>query len=627
MAHESFEDERTARLMNEHLVNIKVDREERPDVDAIYMEAAQALNGHGGWPLNVFLTPDGRPFFAGTYFPPVSRRGMPGWQEVVTSVAEAYRSRREDVLHNATVLTDYVRRSQALSPSEGELDSSILADALHAAEGQFDWAAGGLGAAPKFPQPLSLEFLMRASERFDRPDALRFVLLTLDRMAAGGIYDQLGGGFHRYSVDAIWLVPHFEKMLYDNALLAQVYLQAYRRTGRPAYRSVVEETLDYLLREMRAPQGGFYAAQDADSEGVEGKYYLWTVDEVERTLGVELGRLAFWRYGVTPAGNFEDANILTAAATAEEIAQEAGRDPHAVRKALGEARRRLLETRSARTPPGTDTKILLSWNALAVRALARAGRALNRNDYLAAARETVDFLLRHLRVEGELVRSYDRGPSDIPAFLEDYAYLLEALLTLYETTFDPSYLHEARELAKQIERRFSDGERGAFYDTQPGVDLVVRPRGFFDNPIPSGNSSSAFGMLRLAAHTGEERFVDLAVPAFRATRDLMARAPTALSYMLSALDFYLSPQVQIAIAGDLDKSDTRDLLAAAEELMPRNAVIAAGPPDSAPLLQGRTMIDGSATGYVCRHFVCQLPVTTPEGLARQLAEAMASPGS
>jgi uncharacterized protein YyaL (SSP411 family) len=619
MAHESFEDERTAALMNENFVNIKVDREERPDVDSIYMEAVQALTGSGGWPLNVFLTPDARPFFGGTYFPPRPRHGLPSWTQVLEGVAETFAGRQDDVLHNAEILTQFMIQAQRQGESDESLSSELLQEAHAAAARQFDMRTGGFGPAPKFPQPLGLEFVLRMSSRSRDAKPLEFLNLTLDRMADGGIYDQIGGGFHRYSVDDVWLVPHFEKMLYDNALLARTYTSAFVATGKARYREVAEETLDYLLRDLRSPEGAFYSAQDADSEGVEGRYYVWTLDELVAILGEEDARLVAQFHGVTTHGNFEGQTILTRASTVEGVSERVGLPFDEVAARLERARATLLKARESRITPGTDTKILAGWNALAIRSLAEAGRIFERPDYLEAAKHAMRFVLTALRPDGRLVRSYHEGAGEIGAFLEDYAFCTEALIALSMTAFDEEYLREARALAQEMIDRFWDDADGAFFDTSADSDdLVVRPRGLFDNPIPSGNSSAAFALLRLEALTGSAAYRERAVAVFRAARKLLPRAPLGVSYMLSALDFYLSTPTQVAIVGPKDSSATQALVRAVYERYLPNAVFAVGAPGSSPLLEDRQLRYGQPTAYVCEHFVCRLPVTTDLELGNQL---------
>jgi uncharacterized protein YyaL (SSP411 family) len=619
MAHESFEDVPTARLMNDHFVNIKVDREERPDVDAVYMEAVQMLTGQGGWPLNVFLTPDGRPFYGGTYFPPQPRHGLPSWQQVLQGIAEAYRSQRQDVLSNAAMLTDYVQRAQNPSPSPQLPTTELLKDAFQTMVRQFDMRQGGFGGAPKFPQPLALDLVLRLAHRFEDERGRQFVELTLRRMAEGGIFDQLGGGFHRYSVDDSWVVPHFEKMLYDNALLVCAYLHAFQLTHDAWYRGIAEQTLDYLLREMRSPEGGFYSAEDADSDGVEGKYYIWTPQEIRDALDPIEADVVLLRHGITEHGNFEGRNILTVAMSVPEIADRTNLGQHEVEQALGRGRQKLLKVREQRVAPGKDRKILTSWNALALRAFAEAGRILHRPDYLQASEDAAQFILGEMRPVGRLVRSYKDGPSDIPAFLEDYGFLVEALLALYETAFTASYLETANELVNTMVEEFWEDAPGAFFDAPAAMtELPVRPRSFFDNPIPSGNSAAAFGLLRLGALTGESQYTDRALPAFRAAADLAAKAPTAVAYLLSALDFYLSPQTQVAILGDPGVDSTWQLVDLVYGRYLPNTVLAVGTDGNQPLLAGRQMIDDRPTAYVCEHFACQLPVTDVEALALQL---------
>lgn len=627
MAHESFENQSIADLMNRNFINIKVDREERPDVDAIYMEAVQAMSGHGGWPLNVFLTPEGKPFFGGTYFPPEPGRGMASWPQVLESVVDAYRERRSDVLHNANTLTDYVRKAQRLNKSEEALSPELLRAAFEVAVRQIDGVNGGFGMAPKFPQPLSLELLLRMQHRFGDERALRFVELTLTRMANGGIFDQLAGGFHRYSVDAAWIVPHFEKMLYDNALLASTYLQAFQVTRNTAYRRVVEETLDYLLREMRSPEGGFYSAEDADSESVEGKFYVWMPSELQNVLNPDQYQAVMLRYGITAEGNFEGKNILTASMSFEEVAERLGTTVEEVEGLLSQGRSKLLAARSERVRPGKDTKILVSWNALAIRALTQAARVLEKPEYLSSAEQAANFILDRLRPSGRLVRSYKDGPSAIFAFLEDYAFLVEALLTLYETSFDETRMNQAEELVQEMVNLFWDDLEGGFFDVANDVqELVVRPRSFFDNPIPSGNAAATFALLRMHALTGSSKYEERALPAFRSTRELLPRAPLGFGYLLSALDFYLSPQVQIAIVGRADEVSTQEM---AREVFDRylpNMVMAVGEDANQPLLAGRTRLDGKPTAYLCEHFACRLPVNNRQDWAKQLDVISGSSG-
>jgi uncharacterized protein YyaL (SSP411 family) len=623
MAHESFEDSETAGLMNALFVNVKVDREERPDVDAIYMEAVQAMTGHGGWPLNVFLTPDGRPFFGGTYFPPSSRHGLPSWSQVLEGVATAFRERPEDVERNAISLTRYLEQMQRLGADEGAVSASLVERAYRAIVGDFDPVDGGFGQAPKFPQPLALEFVLRVASQVGDGTAVDLARLALDRMAGGGIHDQLGGGFHRYSVDAHWLVPHFEKMLYDNALLSLVYLHAFQLTGNQSYRHVSEETLGYMLRELQTPEGGFYSAQDADSEGGEGKFYVWSAEEVSAVLPRGRAELALRRYGIAPGGNFEGKNILTLAADARRLAETTGMDIQTVQHELAEVRSTLLEVRSRRVHPATDTKILTSWNALAVRALAEAGSALDRADLIESAERCAHFLLTELCPAGRLVRCIRRDAAPIPGFLEDYGFLSEALITLYESTGTLQYLDRATQLADEALTRFWDEDRGTFFDASEPCDLIVRPRSLFDNPIPSGNASIIFALQRLGAFTSEERFERAVERSLRIEPNLLQRASHSVPYLLSVLDFRLRGPLQIAVVPGPASPADRLIRTVRERYLP-NLALAVGAGERPSLLAGRTAIDGRATAYVCRTFVCDLPVTDAEALASRLA--IVSPG-
>jgi uncharacterized protein len=621
MEHESFENEAIAAKMNELFVNIKVDREERPDLDSIYMSAVQVLTGQGGWPMTVFLTPDGAPFYGGTYFPPEDRGHMPGFPRVIDSVAQAYQSRRAEVDRSADQLRQMLQR-QVVPPGGQDLQPGLLDQAAVALLPQFDMHEGGLGGAPKFPQPMALEFLLRAHHRGSR-DTLHPVRMTLDKMARGGIYDQLGGGFHRYSVDAVWLVPHFEKMLYDNALLARVYLQGYLVTRDPLYKRIVEETLDYVRREMTDPGGGFYSTQDADSEGEEGKFFIWTPQEVISLLGEEGGRLFCAYYDVTEHGNFEHRNILHVSATIEETAAALGVGLDQLSAAVRRGRRILFEAREKRVKPGRDEKVLTAWNGLMLRAFAEAAVALDRNDYRVVAVANAQFVLVNLRRDGRMLRTWKDGQAKLNGYLEDYACYVDGLITLYEATFDPRWLREARTIADVMLDQFVDEERGGFYDTGKDHErLVSRPKDLFDNATPSGNSVAADALLRLALHTGEDRYRRSAETVLALLGPIAAQHPSAFGRLLCALDFYLGSPKEVAIVGDLDGADTKALLRTVFDRFLPNKVVAAGSagnlPADAPLLADRTMRDGRVTAYVCQNYTCQAPVTTSEELAAQL---------
>ncbi|HVD38152.1 MAG TPA: thioredoxin domain-containing protein [Solirubrobacterales bacterium] len=609
MERESFEDAETAAYMNEHFVCVKVDREERPDVDAIYMEAVQTITGHGGWPMTVFLDPEGVPFYGGTYFPPDESRGMPSFRMVMEAVVHAFATQREEIREKAPLARARLGAIGEVEPRNlpGAAD---LEEAVRRLLGAADRRNGGFGGAPKFPPASSLELLMTRGET-------AHVELSLDRMLAGGIYDQLGGGFARYSVDAVWLVPHFEKMLYDNALLARAYLHGWQVLGHDRYRRVCEETLDWMLREMRGPEGGFYSALDADSEGEEGKFYVWMAEEIREVIGKDpscsslsssqVERLLQF-YGVSEQGNFEGKNILHLAEGVEADEPEG----------LAEMRKALFDARAQRVWPGLDDKRLTSWNALAITALADAGAVLGREDYLDAARTCAEFVLDQLRNDdGRLLRTYKDGRAHLNAYLEDHAFLLEALLALYESTFEERWFAEARSLAETTIERFGDPERGGFYSTSSDhEELIVRRKEVGDHPIPSGNSSAAMGLLRLAALTGERRYEEAATGVFALFAKPAVQHPDAFAHMLRALDFHLSPTREVALVGD-----ALDDLAAAVREHPLFHLVLAGSPDgseSPPLLEGRTTVDGKPAAYVCQNFTCRLPVTDPDELRRQL---------
>jgi uncharacterized protein YyaL (SSP411 family) len=600
MERESFEDPEIARLMNERFVCVKVDREERPDVDAIYMEAVQAMTGHGGWPLNVFVTPEQVPFYAGTYFPPTSGRGIPSWPMVLGAVAEAWESKRDEIRAQSSAFATRLSGAAQLKPAAGPLDAGVLDDAVAELRSHFDSVNGGWGGAPKFPAASTIEFLLRRGET-------SMALQTLRSMASGGIFDQVGGGFARYTVDATWTVPHFEKMLYDNALLARAYLHGWQVSGDGVLRRTAEETLDWVLREMTGPEGGFYSALDADSEGVEGKFYVWTVDELRDVLGPDADVALAW-FGATGRGNFEGANILES------------RGPEPEPEVRERIRAALLAAREQRVRPGLDDKRLTAWNALTISALAEAGAVLERPDYLAAARNAASFVLEELRDDDDrLLRTYNAGEAKLNAYLEDHAFLLEALLTLYESTFEPRWFHAARELADTLVERFADSEHGGFFQTSSDHEqLVARRKEIDDAPIPSGQSSAAFGLLRLAALTGDARYEEHGTSVLRLFADLLRRSPLAFGHLLQALDFQLSPTREVALVG----SDTSELERAVRAEFRPHIVLAGGDGADAAgvaLLEGRTALDGRAAAYVCERFTCRRPVSEPAALQALLA--------
>jgi uncharacterized protein YyaL (SSP411 family) len=578
MEHESFEDGETARLMNERFVNVKVDREERPDVDALYMDAVVALTGHGGWPMTVFLTPEGVPFYGGTYYPPEPRHGLPSFRDVLESISGLYREQRGAVEGSATQLKDALEQASRIAPSTEPLTEGLLREAVQALRRQFDPEWGGFGGAPKFPPAPTLEFLLRMHLRGDG-EGLSMVVKTLDAMAAGGMYDLVGGGFHRYSVDRTWLVPHFEKMLYDNALLAAVYLHAWVVTGDEHYRRVVEETLDYVLRELALPEGGFASAQDADTEGIEGLTFTWTAEE-----GVPEELLH----------PFEEGRSIIRGELDDEL------------------RSRLFELRERRPKPLRDDKAIASWNGLMLAALAEAARRMDRRDWLDAARRLGDFLLGQLSDEdGRLYRTFREGRAKNTGFLEDYADVAHGLYELHVATGEVRWLDEANRLARLAIELFGDEERGGFYLTPAhGERLVARQKVFDDNPTPSGNSMLAFVLLRLARIYGDPELERRAVGVFRLVRNAVTRAPSAFGHALSALDLHFSPPRELAILGPVSSDVARAAMAPFDP----NAVVAVGPADGIPLLEGKDLVDGRPAVYVCENFACRAPFTDATSL-------------
>jgi uncharacterized protein YyaL (SSP411 family) len=613
MERESFEDPDTAAFMNANFVCIKVDREERPDVDAIYMEAVQAFTGQGGWPMTVFLDPGGVPFYGGTYFPPDDSRGMPSFRMVMEAVLKAFHGKRDEIRGRAETMVGRLEAPAKIAPG-GVPGPEQLKEAMATLLSRADPANGGFGRAPKFPPASSLELIL-SRETGTRGAGLEHVERTLDAMLAGGIYDQVGGGFARYAVDSAWLVPHFEKMLYDNGLLARAYLHGWQVLGHDRYRRVCEETLDWLLREMRGPEGGFYSALDADSEGEEGKFYVWTPDEIRAVLETIPAAerpdpeeiLAY--YGVTEAGNFEGKNILNL------VDGAAARPP----AGLEMARAALLAARAERVWPGLDDKRLCSWNALAIAALAEAGAVLGRPDYLEAASACAEFVLGTMRDDaGRLLRTYKDGRAHLNGYLEDHAFTVEALLVLYEAGFDPRWFKEARALAETMIERFGDDERGGFFTTSADHEkLIVRRKEVGDHPIPAGQSAAALGLLRLAALSGETGFATRGAGVFALFGEAAISHPDSFAHLLRALDFHLASTREVALVG----GDLTALLAVVRSTFRPDVVVAAGPAGAVepPLLDARTEVGGEPAAYVCEGFTCQLPVTDPAALETELA--------
>ena len=626
MERESFENEEIAGIMNEHFVNIKVDREERPDLDSVYMNAVQALTGSGGWPMTVFLTPDGKPFYGGTYFPPDDSRGMPAFPKVLLGMAEAYATRRGDVIKATHQLVSQLQHAAQPARSLEPLTADILHEAYQGLAQSFDYDYGGMGSAPKFPQPMTYEFLLHYHRLTNSPRALQMVEMTLEKMALGGIYDQIGGGFHRYSTDAYWLAPHFEKMLYDNALLSRLYLHAYQATGAMLYQRIAEETLDYVLREMTDTSGGFYSSQDADSEGEEGKFFLWTAQEIMDILGPEESELIGGHFGVSEAGNFEGKNILNVPQERESFLTENGISDEELDAAVRRAKSLLLDERERRVHPARDEKILSAWNGLMLRSFAEAASILKREDYRQAAIANASFLLDALRVDGRLLRTYRDGQAKLRGYLEDYAFVADGLLALYEATFDQRWLEEARTLVDNMINLFWEEDQNVFYDTGKDHEtLVVRPRDVFDNATPCGSSVGSDVLLHLSVLTGESDYARLGAASLRSMHQYLARAPMGMGHWLCALDFYMSTPKEIAIVGPMTDPATQALVDVVHSRYLPNRVLAGLDPSvpvegssSIPLLQDRGMVDGRPAAYVCQNYICQLPVTEPEALAGQL---------
>ena len=631
MERESFENETIAGLMNQDFINIKVDREERPDVDAIYMSAVQMLTGQGGWPMTMFLTPQGKPFYGGTYYPPTDHYGRPGFPRVLAAVAESWKERPEEIEAMGRELLAQLDETNDLARhlSDSLLTPTLLSNAFDALSNQFDRQYGGFGSSPKFPQPANLDFLLRFHAQSKRAEPLAMVEKTLHRMALGGIYDQLGGGFHRYSVDQVWLVPHFEKMLYDNAQLAQTYIRCYQATGNTFYRGVAEEILEYVMREMTSPEGGFFSAQDADSEGEEGRFFVWTPTEVRAILGDRDAEVFGSFFDITLAGNWEGTNILRVVQEAPQVASQFGLSIEETATILYTGRARLFTEREKRIKPHLDDKILTAWNGLMLAAFAEVAAVLNNATFRDVALKNASFLQQNMTLrdaEGNLrlLRTYRNGHAKLNAYLEDYACFADGLLHLYEATFDVPWLTLARDLTTSMFAYFWDEQNGGFFATSSDHEtLIQRPKDWDDNATPSGNSVALDVLLRLAILTGENSYRDSAARVLRRLGSTLEKHPYSFARCLSALDFYLAETKEVAIIGDRTTDATQTLLQTVYSLyLPNKIVVQADGPDTAPreipLLAARPLRDGKPTAYVCSNFTCKEPVITADTLLAQL---------
>jgi uncharacterized protein YyaL (SSP411 family) len=624
MAHESFEDEDIAQLMNERFVNIKVDREERPDLDGIYMQAVQALTGHGGWPMTMFLTPDGSPFYGGTYFPPDDRHGLPSFRRVLESVADAYARRRNAVAETAQNLKQIYETSWLRAQPPGELSRSMLEAAYQSLANAYDEQNGGFGAAPKFPATMALDFLLRYWKRTGTAKALEIAALSFQKMARGGIYDQIGGGFARYSVDAEWLTPHFEKMLYDNALLARLGAHLWQATKDSEVQRVTLETVEWAQREMMSPEGGFYSSLDADSEGHEGKFYVWSDDEIDSLLGAD-SRVFKSYYGVSRGGNFEGKNILHVVADRAKSAARAGVDPEMLDAVIARGRRFLYDARAKRVWPARDDKILASWNGLMLRGVAAAARAFDRDDFREVAIANAEFLSREMVRGGRVMRSHKDGVTRIPGFLEDHAAVALGFIAVYELTFDERWIARAKEIADATVEWFWDDDANAFFDTAKDAEqLITRPRDAMDNATPSGTSLATELLLYMSELTQDERYRRRAVSTVESLSQPFRAYPTAFGHMLGCADMEVNGAVEVALVGDTRSARFKALERAVGERYVPSLVLSGGPATNASLVQllnGRPLVGGESTAYVCRSYSCERPVTEPDALAAQLETA------
>ena len=627
MDRESFENEAIASLMNENFVSIKVDREERPDLDQIYMDAVQMITGRGGWPLTMFLAPDGRPFFGGTYYPPEDRQGMPGFPRVLVAIARAYHDGAKEVVNNLEKLTEALGALTNYQPTDGDLRPGLAAAAARGLAQHYDSIHGGIGNAPKFPNTFVFSLFLRVHVADGDAAMAEMVRHTLAKMARGGIYDQIGGGFHRYSVDERWLVPHFEKMLYDNALLARLYMDAGRALNEPEFLTIAREILDYVMREMTSPDGGFYSSQDADSEGVEGKFFVWTPEETEELLGPELAAIAERYFDISVEGNFEDANILHRTIEIGDAARMFKIDEDAMAARIDQIRRKLFAAREQRVKPGRDEKILVAWNAMMIGAFAEGYRALHDRRYLQAAERAAAFIMSRMWNGRALSRSFKDGVARHNAYLEDYAQLAGAMIDCYEASQDAEYLARARMLADVILERFLDREKGGFYFTSDDHEaLITRSKAAFDGSTPSGNSAAVMALLRLHGYTGGERYRVEAERTLRLFREFIEKQPFGFSHMLEAVDLYQRGPVEVVLVGDRNAAEIAEWIERLGILYVPNLALFIADPAGAnggfvpEQVRDKRQVDGKVTAYVCREHTCSPPITSFKELEKELLE-------
>jgi uncharacterized protein YyaL (SSP411 family) len=638
MEHESFSDPQVAELLNRSFISIKVDREERPDIDQVYMTVTQAITGSGGWPMTIIMTPDKEPFYAGTYFPKEARWGRPGLMQLLPQIADVWQNNRQKVLSSAEEIVQYVKRLNKSQPGTG-FDHQVLDQAYQALAERYDPEYGGFGKSPKFPSPHQLNFLLRRYHHTQNKQALAMVEKTLIQMRLGGIYDQVGFGFHRYSTDAQWLVPHFEKMLYDQALLIMAYTEAYQATGKTFYADVVEEIITYVLRDMTAAEGGFFSAEDADSEGVEGKFYLWTVHEIKEILGQKDAELFIKVFNVKDGGNFQEAgpgtnldeNILHLQKPLPELANELGIAENLLAKSLEDSRRKLYRTRKKRIHPFKDDKILTDWNGLMIAALAKAGNALDNKKFTMAAGRAAGFIMQNLtQADGRLLKRYRKGQAGLSAHLNDYAFMVWGLIELYQATYELNYLKDAIALNDLMLTHFWDKQNGGLYMTADDSEkLLIRSKGIYDGAIPSGNSAATMNLLRLAAMTANKEYESRAESILTAHSTQVKQYPAGHTQLMSALEFALNPSYEVVIVGDPQKQDTMSMLAALREpFIPQKVVLlrtedpndAADIADIAPFTRSMVTRNGLATAYVCQNFACRLPTTSVEQMLKNLTQ-------